>query len=184
MLQITIPASEFFDETTNSFIKTKEQTLQLEHSLISIHKWEAKWRVPFLRKEPMTIEQSLDYVRCMTLNQHVDDVCYNVLQSLHPDLMTKIYEYINEPMTATWFSDKEKKKSSSRRAITAELVYYWMIQFNIPYECRKWHFNSLMTLIHICDVEQAPKKKMKQKDWLKHQRSLNAARRAASGSLG
>lgn len=171
MLQITIPAAEYFDELTEEFIEVKAYTLQLEHSLISISKWEAKWKKPFLGKEDKTEEETMDYIRCMTITQNVDPMAYRALPNSE---LQRIKEYINDPMTATWFHDRDKK-ASTRRVITSELVYYWMIAQNIPIECEKWHFNRLMTLIRVCGEKNQPPKKMSKGD----RKSLMAQRRAA-----
>ena len=179
MLQITIPAVEEWDEVNEVFISTKAQTLQLEHSLVSIAKWEATWHVPFMTDKDKTVEQIRDYVRCMTLTQHVDP---NVYRFLTIDNFKDINAYIEDPYTATWFSDKTTSKS--RRIVTAELIYYWMIALQIPFECQKWHLNRLMTLIRVCNEEQAPKKKMSRNALLKQQAALNAARRKKYGTKG
>lgn len=179
MLIITVPSSEFYDPVKNEFFHTKEQTLQLEHSLYSLRKWESKWAKPFLSSEKST-DELLDYIRCMTIN-HVDDP--NVYKHLTKENIEKINEYINAPMTATTFSDK-KGGPKSREIITAEIVYYWMISLNIPFECQKWHLNTLFTLIRVCSIKNTPPKKMGKRDILKSNASLNAARRSALGSRG
>lgn len=171
MLQITVPAAEYFDERTEEFINVKAYTLQLEHSLISISKWEAKWHKPFIGKEEKTEEETRDYIRCMTITQNVDPIVYLAIPNSE---IQRIKEYINEPMTATWFNDRDKK-APSRKVITSEVVYYWMISQNIPIECEKWHFNRLMTLIRVCSEKSQPQKKMSKAD----RKSLMAQRRAA-----
>ena len=145
MLTITIPATEEFDEVKGEFVYTKEQTLQLEHSLISISKWESKWCKPFLAKGDKTFEETIDYIKCMTLNKNVDDEVYRCLTS---DNVAAINEYIGAPMTATTFSGNEHGKKNGEQ-ITSELVYYWMVALNIPFECEKWHINRLLTLIRV-----------------------------------
>lgn len=171
MLQITVPAAEYFDERTEEFINVKAYTLQLEHSLISISKWEAKWHKPFIGKEEKTEEETRDYIRCMTITQNVDPIVYLAIPNSE---IQRIKEYINEPMTATWFNDRDKR-APSRKVITSEVVYYWMISQNIPIECEKWHFNRLMTLIRVCSEKSQPQKKMSKAD----RKSLMAQRRAA-----
>lgn len=180
MLTITIPATEEYDDAREEFIETQEQTLILEHSLVSISKWEAKWHKPFLGKEDKTPEETIDYIRCMTITKNVDP---NVYYAMTPDIVKQINEYIENPMTATWFSDKNHKKSS-KEVVTSELIYYWMTALQIPFECDKWHLNRLMTLIQIASIKNQPPKKMSKKDAMSQQRALNAARRAKSGSLG
>jgi len=187
MLQVTIPASESYDEATNTFIYTKEHTLQLEHSLVSLSKWESKWCKPFLSKEPKSVEETMDYIRCMTLTQNVDQSIYSVAN--FPDTTIKqIQEYINAPMTATWFSEKENSKNKkSKEVVTAEVIYYWMIALQIPFECQKWHLNRLMTLIKVCNEKNnaaSGSKKMSKKAIMSQNSSINAARRKAMHSRG
>ena len=174
MLEITIPATELWDEINEEFIATKEQTLRLEHSLVSLSKWESKWCKPFLSKTNKTDEEMLDYVRCMTLTQNVPDEVYRCLTD---DNIRKIYEYIDAPMTATWFNDDKTKKGTSSEQTTSELIYYWMIALNIPFECQKWHLNRLLTLIRVCNIKNQPPKKMSKRDIMSRNAALNAARR-------
>ena len=180
MLQITIPAVELFDERINEFISTKEQTLQLEHSLVSLDKWESKWCKPFLSKQDKTPEELLDYVKCMTITQNVDP---NVYQFLTDNNLREINSYIEAPMTATTFSD-DKNTKKNREIITAELIYYWMIALNIPFECRKWHLNKLLTLVKVCNIKNQPPKKTSKKDLLARNAALNAARRKQLNTSG
>ena len=182
MLRITIPKTEAFDELTNEFIYTKEQTISLEHSLVSISKWESKWHKPYLSKEPKSTEETLDYVRCMTLTQNVDPKVYYCI----PDSeMKKIADYLEDPMTATWFSeDEDSTKGRQSRIITSELIYYWMITLGVPFECQKWHINRLITLIRVCNEENKPRKKMPTNQLLARNAKLNKARRAALNSKG
>ena len=174
MLEITIPATELWDEINEEFITTKEQTLRLEHSLVSLSKWESKWCKPFLSKTNKTDEEMLDYVRCMTLTQNVPDEVYRCLTD---DNIRKIYEYIDAPMTATWFNDDKTKGTSRGEQTTSELIYYWMIALNIPFECQKWHLNRLLTLIRVCNIKNQPPKKMSKRDIMSRNAALNAARR-------
>lgn len=176
MLKLEVPDSEFFDNDTQCFVNIKGQTLALEHSLVSLSKWESKWHIPFLSKDPKhekTREMTLDYVRCMTITQNVNPLIY---QALTEDDIAKIKDYIEDPMTATWFSDNDKGKPSNE-IITAEIVYYWMISLNIPIEFQKWHFNRLITLIRVCSIKNRPAKKMSQKEWAAKRRAAYAARR-------
>lgn len=173
MLQITIPSTEYFNESINEFVVLKEQTLNLEHSLVSISKWESKWCKPFLSKEARSLDESIDYVRCMTLTQNVNPLIYTGLTS---ELLRKIDAYINAPMTATWFKD-DKRRSRNRSIITSEILYYQMISLKIPFECQKWHLNRLLTLIRVCDEKNAPPKNMSNKEILKRNHELNEARK-------
>lgn len=180
MLIITVPATEMFDERTQEFIPFKEQTLQLEHSLVSLSKWESKWRKPFLTKNEKTIEETIDYIRCMTITQNVDPNVYNRLSNSN---ITEINNYIAAPMTATTFSNINQQKSS-REIITSELIYYWMISLNIPMECQKWHLNRLLTLIRVCNIKNTPPKKMNKRELMNRNAALNAARKKQLGTKG
>ena len=179
MLKISIPASEQYDSINNLFCYTKEQTLVLEHSLVSISKWESKWHKPFLGKEQKTYEEIVDYIKCMTLTQNVDPLIYN---NITEKIIAEVYNYIDEPMTATTFS--KEKVSPNREIITAEIIYYWMISLQIPFECQKWHLNRLLTLIKVCSIKNTPSKKMSKRDLMNRNRSLNASRRRALNSKG
>lgn len=176
MLEITIPAQELFDDHNEIFIQVKETTLQLEHSLISVHKWEKKWHVPFLGSEEKTDEQIRDYIRCMTLNKNIDPKIYYYIP---PNVLTEIFDYIENPMTATWFSEEKGPKmfGGKKEIITAEIVYYWMVTLNIPVQFEKWHLNSLLTLIRVINIKNTPPKKMSKRDTLAQYARLNAERR-------
>lgn len=180
MLRITIPAVEQWDEQKQEFVYTKGQTLQLEHSLVSLSKWESKWNKPFLSKMEKTSEETLDYIKCMTVTQGVDSDVYDCLTSEH---INQINSYIEAPMTATTFSDAKGGKHS-REIITAELIYYWMIALQIPFECQKWHLNRLLTLIRVCNIKNAPPKKMGKRATANHYAQLNAARRQQLNTRG
>lgn len=177
--RITVPAGQFWDPDKEEFVYTKEQTLTLEHSLLSIKRWESKWHKPFLSNKPKTIEETVDYIRCMTLTQNVDP---RVFYALSQENVNEINAYIEDPMTATWFSKSAQRKS--REVVTSEVIYYWMIKLGIPFECEKWHFNQLMTLIKVCNEKDAPKKKMSRSAILSRNNELNRARRQAMHSSG
>lgn len=180
MLKITIPAMEVYDEKNNLFINTEEHTLSLEHSLLSVSKWESKWCKPFMDGKQKTAEENKDYVRCMTLTQNVPQDVYDYIPA---ESYNEINEYINSPMTATWFNERGPKKTNSE-IITSELIYYWMIELNIPFECQKWHLNRLLTLIKVCSIKNTPAKKMPMKEIYASNRALNAARRKAGNHSG
>lgn len=180
MLQITIPSVELWDESKQEFINTKEHTLQLEHSLISLSKWESKWNKAFLGKSEKTLEETVDYVKCMTLTQNVDPKVYGYLTSENID---EINRYIEAPMTATYFMEEENKKPN-REVVTAELIYYWMISLNIPFECQKWHLNRLLALIKVCNIKNSPPKQISKGDLMRRNSKLNAARRAKHHTKG
>lgn len=180
MLQIIIPSTELWDEVKSEFINTKEQVLQLEHSLVSVVKWEAKWCKVFLSKKEKTYEETIDYIKCMTITQNVNPDVYKCLTK---ENLEQINNYISAPMTATWFSD-EKTRSSNREQVTSELIYYWMIAFNIPFECQKWHLNRLLTLIRVCNIKNKDPKKMSKRDIMSRNAALNAARRKQLNTRG
>ena len=178
MLELNVPEREYFNSEKNEFFIIKSQTLRLEHSLVSISKWESKWCKHFLGNKDKTNEEILDYIRCMTLTQNVDPMVYHGLSNKEID---KICDYIDAPMTATTFSGKEK--APSLRVITSEEIYYQMIALGIPFECQKWHINRLLTLIKICNIRNNPKK-MGKSDIYKQNNELNKARRMAMHSKG
>lgn len=180
MLQITIPAVEQWDEVNQEFVNLKEQTLQLEHSLVSISKWESKWNKAFLSSKEKSVEETIDYVRCMTLTKNVKPEIYNFLTA---DNLSEINRYIDAPMTATYFMEDESK-SGGRETITSELIYYWMIALNIPFECQKWHLNRLLTLVKVCNVKNAPPKRKSKQDIMRRNAKLNAERRKKMHSKG
>ena len=181
MLKITIPDTEAFDEKTQTFSLIKGQTLSLEHSLVSISKWESKWHKAYLDKRATkTTEEVIDYIRCMTLTQNVDPLIYYCIPASE---VKKINEYIEDPMTATWFSEDERKGSGGS-IITAEVIYYMMIAYHVPFECQKWHINRLLTLLRVCEVYNRPKKKMRPNQILSRNAKLNAERRKKMGTKG
>lgn len=181
MLQITIPSIELWDERTQEFKYLDERTLQLEHSLVSISKWESKWCKPFLSKDGLTREETIDYIRCMTLTQNVDpDVYYRITN----DIIRKVNSYIDQPMTATWFP-KDKRGGSNGEVTTNEIIYYWMVSLNIPFDpCQKWHLNRLLTLIRVCENKNKPGRKMSGKDIRSQNAAINAARRKRLNTKG
>ena len=187
MLVITIPATkpvELWDESKQEFVLkegTKEQTLQLEHSLVSLSKWESKWCRPFLSKPPATPEETIDYIKCMTLTKNVNPDAYSNLTKENID---QIKAYINAPMTATTFYDDRNKGRNNER-VTSELIYYWMISLQIPVvECQKWHINRLLTLIRVCNIKNQPAKKRSRKEIMSRNAALNAARKKQLNTNG
>ena len=179
MLKVTIPAGEFYDSKKNEFIYVKEHTLTMEHSLVSISKWEAKWHIPFINgTNQKTAEQILDYIRFMTLTQNVDPNVYLVM----PDnVLQTISDYIEDPMTATTF--KKNPPANPHQIVTSEVVYYQMIALGIPMEFQKWHFNRLQTLIRVVQ-EKSNGKQMSKSEIYKMNSQLNAARRAKFKTKG
>lgn len=181
MLQLIIPPSEMWDEEKEEFVRIgKEQKLQLEHSLVSISKWESKWHKSYIHSKDKTPDEIIDYVRCMTLTQNVDPEVYDRLTAQN---INDIADYISNPMTATTFA-KDEAKPSNKEILTAELLYYYMVAFNIPFECQKWHLNRLLTLINVCSVKNQPPKKMSKKAVMNRNAALNAARKRQLQSRG
>ena len=180
MLQITIPETELFDENTLEFIKVKKHTLNLEHSLVSISKWESKWNKPFLSTKDKTSEEDIDYIRCMTITQNVDPNLYLALPNY---VYEKVEKYIDEPMTASWVSDNGKHKTTNE-VITSETIYYWMISLQIPVDFQRWHLNRLLALIQYCSIKNAPEKKMTKAETLKMYKDLNEKRKREINTKG
>lgn len=178
MLEITVPKTELWDEINQEFIYVDQQTLRLEHSLVSISKWESKWHKPYMTKEPKTYEQSIDYVKFMTLTPNVDP---NVYKCLTKENIVTINNYTENPMTATTFHEDNTQASGkiNNEQVTAEIIYYWMITLNIPTEFQKWHLNRLITLIKVCNIKNTPPKKMSKGEVLNRYAKINAARRKA-----
>ena len=180
MLQITVPATEEWDESKQEFVYTKTATLQLEHSLVSLSKWESKWCKPFLSDEDLTEEETIDYIKCMTITQNVNPEVYKCLTQ---ENIYQVRDYISAPMTATYFS-KERNGRPSREIVTSELVYYWMISLNIPFECQKWHLNRLLTLIRVCNIKNKPPKKMSRREIMERNTALNESRKKQLNTKG
>ncbi|HAQ03006.1 TPA: hypothetical protein DCQ22_03895 [Candidatus Nomurabacteria bacterium] len=179
MLKITIPDGEGFNEETNEFTILKGHEIQLEHSLVSLSKWESVWKKPFLTKNDKSTEESIDYIRCMTITQNVDPKVYSLITQTEID---KVKDYIADSMTATTFTTDNHK--INREIITAEVIYYWMIALDVPFECQKWHLNRLLTLINVCNIKNQPIKKGNKQTILNQQRELNKTRRAQLNTTG
>lgn len=178
MLQLQIHGGRLFNEQTEEFVVVKPATIRLEHSLISIQKWESKWHKSYLSLDHPRAEV-LDYVRCMAIDSNVDP---NFPLALTPLEIIQIKQYMDDPMTATTFSSL-KRERPKKKTITAEVIYYWMTLFDIPFECAKWHINQLLTLIKVCSIESHPPK-MSKKEAGAQRSALNRARRAKMGSSG
>lgn len=181
MLTITVPAMEIFVEETNEFCRTSEQTLTLEHSLISLSKWESKWHKPFLSRGERTEEETLDYIRCMTITKNVNPIVYNALTL---EQIRQIRAYIDDSMTATKFWDSGNGGKAGRETITSEIIYYWMVTLQIPFECEKWHLNRLLILIEVCNRKNSPAKKINKREISQMYSSINAQRRKKFGTRG
>lgn len=180
MLTITVPAVELWDDNKQEFVYGEEQTLRLEHSLLSLSKWESKWHKAYLGGQEKTHEETIDYIKCMTLTSNVKPEVYS---RLSPQNIQEIIDYINDPMTATTFYD-DKPSGMNRETVTSELIYYWMISLQIPVDFEKWHLNRLMTLIRVCNVKNAPPKKMSKGEIMRRNAALNAQRKAKYNTRG
>lgn len=182
MLLLEVPETELYDEKKNEFVTLSKQTLKLEHSLIAISKWESKYCKPFLSKDQKTVEESLYYVQCMTINPNVDTRVYRCITN---EMMNRINEYIEAPMTATTISYNTSSNNRRQETLTSELLYYYMIAGNVPVEFERWHLNRLIKLIEIIGIKNDPKaKKMSKGSILRNNAALNAARRKAHHSRG
>ena len=179
MLTIIVPGTDLFDEKSNMFLSTEDYTLELEHSLISLSKWESEFEKPFLGKDQKTEEEVIGYIKCMTLTPNVPD---DVFLRLSQGNLTAVDAYINAKMTATWFAESTKKPS--REVVTSEVIYYWIVSMNIPLECQEWHLNRLFTLIQVISLKNEPAKKMSPREIAARNRSLNEQRRAQMGTRG
>lgn len=179
MLEIPIPKGKVFNNDTQMFYDVPSCTLKLEHSLISVSKWESRWHKSFLSIKDKTSEMTIDYIRCMEISKNIDPIVY---YALTPKDISEITAYIEDPMTATTFN--EPKRAPSRKIVTSEQIYYWMFSYSIPKECEQWHLNRLLTLIHIFELESQPKKKMSRSAILKQNAALNDARLARLHTRG
>lgn len=174
MKTIFIPGvTDGWDPVKKEFIQTKDTTITIEHSLISISKWESIWQKPFLTQDQKTYEEIISYYKCMTLTQNVDPDVYRTIKK---DVAEEITAYINNPMTATTVT--HRKKGGSKDILTSEVIYWMMAANQIPFTCEKWHLNRLLMLLEVCSIKNAPKDKMSKKETLAQHRALNAARRA------
>jgi hypothetical protein len=180
MLTIVVPGVEMFDDVTQEFTTEGDVVLELEHSLVSLSKWESKHEKPFLGNDDKSTEDVIDYIKCMTLTPEVPEV---IFQKLSEHNIKLINEYIEAKMTATWFSDMPGAPKS-REVITAEIIYYWMVAFNIPFECERWHLNRLFTLIRVCSIKQSKPRQMSKTEIARQNAELNAQRRAKYGTRG
>lgn len=180
MLEIHVPEREFYDERNEVFIKTRPVILQLEHSLMSVSRWESKWRKPFLTDEDKTRAETMDYIRCMTINRDVDP---NVYAALTSDDIQKIMDYVGAELTATKVY-RVKSTNAPKKTITSEVIYSWMVMYNVPFECQKWHISRLLKLLDVLEIANNPKNKMSKGETARSNAALNKARRAKLHSKG
>lgn len=184
MLTIFVPAEEVWDESNEVFVSQPPTTVHLEHSLVSMAQWEAKYHKPFLGKAEMTNDEILDYIRFMIVDPEIPT---DIFSRLSQKNFSEINEYINDSQTATWFTESNNGSKATFRGggtITAEIVYYWMVSLNIPFECQYWHLNRLLTLIRVCNEKNQPPKKLSQRELMRRNKAQNAARRKALGTKG
>lgn len=181
MLEIRIDGKEFWNQEKEEFVNTKGITLRLEHSLISISKWEAKYKRPFLSDGPKTLQETYDYIAFMSLDRNVS---MTELEGITEEDYKKILDYIHDSMTATKITQNAKNKPKSNHVLTSEEIYYDMTALNIPFECEKWHLNRLITLIQIASIKNEPPKKMSKSEIYRQNAELNRARRAQHHSKG
>lgn len=181
MLRLIIQGIELWNETEQVFEKeTEDVVLELEHSLISLSKWESKYKKPFLSSGEKTNEELIDYVKTMIVTPNVD---IDILRRCSANHIEQIQNYIDSSESATTFGSMPDRKGSNE-VITAELIYYWMVAFNIPFECQYWHLNRLFALIRICNIKNSKPKKMSRHELAERNRRLNEERRKALGSSG
>lgn len=180
MLQIQVPAREFFDEATSSFVEVGGGVLELEHCLVSLSKWESKFQKPFLSKDAKSPEEILGYVEAMCV-QPLEDPAF--LQGLTPEHVDEIETYIQSPHSATTFGEMPEK-GGPKETVTSELIYYWMVAYNIPWEAERWHLNRLFALIRIANVKNSPPKKMNKAEMARQRAEMNRKRREQLGTSG
>ena len=180
MLSITVPGVESFDETSEEFVTLGDVVLELEHSLVSLSKWESIYEKPFLGNTEKTTEEVLGYVKAMLLTPEVPEETFLRLSEAN---LEEINAYIDAKMTATWFNEAPGAPRS-REVITAELIYYWIVTFQIDWEVQYWHLNRLFTLIRVCNIKNAKPKKMSRSEVAARNRELNAQRKAQLGTKG
>lgn len=181
MLTLTFKSQESYNELTNEFVETPSETVQFEHSLVSVSKWESKHGKPFLTADAKTPEEVLSYFQCMVVDDSSPVELIGRIENSH---LTELNNYINSKHTATWFNDQNDPPRPNRETITAEVIYYWMVHFGIDFQCQYWHLNRLLTLIRVCGVKQEKPKKLGRAAAAEQQRSLNEQRRAQLGTSG
>lgn len=186
MIEIIVEEKELWDEIKEEFVVIPRTKLTMEHSLISISKWEQKYKKPFLDDKPKTYEEFLDYMKCMTISpSNVDPLIYKLVQQ---EDVKKLSDYIQDSMTATWFSDRYDKHLGIQRGkktiITSEVIYYWMVALQIPFECQKWHLNRLITLVRVCNEKNKPAKKMSRKEIIERNKEINRINREKMNTKG
>lgn len=182
--ELLVPSGEFWDPINEEFVYTKETFLRLKHSLLSVAKWECKYKKSFFSERKDTVDEHRSYIECMTINGKFDKIIY---EAITVSQINDVARYIDEPMTASTFQDYSNRRNMPRRfgkIVTAESFYSAMVSLGIPFECEKWHLNRLLALIRFCEVENTPGKKMPEAEVLRQYSQLNAARKAKLGTRG
>lgn len=179
MLKLIVLGTETFNDDTSEFGSEGDVVLELEHSLVSLSKWESEFEKPFLTNDQKSAVEILAYVKAMTLDPNIPE---SIFEKLSGENFREINSYIDAKMTATWFS--QNRTTPSREVVTSELIYYWMTVYSIPFTCETWHLNRLFTLIRICNVKQDKPKNMSRSEQAAEQRRLNEERRARFNSTG
>lgn len=182
MLRLKVVTDEGFNDETQQFVDVMSFDLELEHSLVSLSKWEEIWEVPFLGNQEKTKEQTLSYIMCMDL---LGNFTQEIFPHLKADQFLQITEYIDAKKTATTVT--ERPGPPSTQIVTSELIYYWMIALNIPVEFETWHLNRLLMLIKVCNIQNSkgdPKNRMSSSEAAAQRRALNDQRRREFGSRG
>lgn len=187
MLSLIIEGKETWDPDREEFLYENLCEIKMEHSLVSISKWESKYHISFLGTDEKTSEQMIDYIKFMIVNKNVNDEAFNKMISSEKYLK-RIKDYMNDPMTATKFSRQDRKAARMNQGgefITSETIYYWMVALNIPFDpCEKWHINKLLTLIQYCNLKNSPPKKMSRNEIYAQNKALNEARKAKYHTRG
>lgn len=180
MLTITIDGDEIYNEETEEFSTDGDVVVHLEHSLLSVSKWESKHQKPFLTNKEKTVDEIFDYIKAMIVDPSLDP---DVLMRCSQRNIDEIQKYIDSSQSATTFGDMPGRRGPGE-VITSELIYYWMVTFNIPFECELWHLNRLFSLIRICNIKQQKPKKMSRNELAQRNAELNARRRAELNTTG
>lgn len=182
MLKLFLPKLDVWDEKAEEFKEFGGIQVELEHSLYTISQWESKWKIPFANTKGLTREQLLDYI--MNFMCQTPDVPTNAWLAMSQKELQTISDYLEDPACATTIKSRPYGHGGKKEVVSAELIYFYMTQFGIPFECERWHLNKLMKLIDVCAIKNAPPKKMGRKEAAIQQAQLNAARRAKTGSRG
>ena len=185
MLKIVIPKNALWDPFKEEFINIEETTLRLEHSLLAEAKWESEYQKSFFDENSHTVKEITDYIKCMVISNEDDEINENIFLGINESILKQILEYMNKPMTAATFKDRNRHSNRRGEKTTSETVYWMMSELGIPYRpCETWHINRLFALIHFCQIKQTPGKKMPASEILRNNASLNALRRAKLNTKG